>query len=107
LPLRGEVSEANTSDEECMTKNSTTAQQINGSRMGKGVFVQGEEGMPSYTVYELENSSEKRKRDAGDEEHRLEKKGKRSWYEPQKDREYSASNHLPLILTPPNRSCGP
>ncbi|CAE6450179.1 unnamed protein product [Rhizoctonia solani] len=86
LPLRGEVSEANTSDEECGMKSGADVQRTNSSRMGNGVFVQGEEGIPGYTVYEPENSPEKRKREVDDDEHGFEKKGKRSWYEPQKDR---------------------
>ncbi|KAH7339261.1 hypothetical protein B0J17DRAFT_705405 [Rhizoctonia solani] len=85
LPLRGEISEVNTSDEECGMKDDMTEQMI-GARMGNGVFVNGEKGMPGYTVYEPESGQEKRKREVGDDEHGLEKRGKRSWYEPEKDR---------------------
>ncbi|KAF8678298.1 hypothetical protein RHS04_05686 [Rhizoctonia solani] len=87
LPLQGEVSEVNTSDEEYEMKEDVEGQQMNGSRIGGGVFVRGEEGVPGYTVYEPENGPEKRKRKVEDDEHGLNKRGKRSWYEPEKDRE--------------------
>ncbi|KAJ1300158.1 hypothetical protein OPQ81_011910 [Rhizoctonia solani] len=86
LPLRGEVSEVNTSDEEYGMKDDMEAGKMNGARMGSGVFVHGEDGMPGYTFYEPECGPEKRKREVGDDEHGVEKKGKRTWYEPEKDR---------------------
>ncbi|KAG8755761.1 hypothetical protein FRC11_005803 [Ceratobasidium sp. 423] len=86
LPLRGEVSEVNTSDEECGMKDDVEQRQISGTRMGNGVFISGEEGMPGYTVFEPEFGPEKRKRAVEDDEHGLEKREKMSWYEPEKDR---------------------
>ncbi|CAE6496553.1 unnamed protein product [Rhizoctonia solani] len=86
LPLQGEVSEVNTSDEEFGMKDDIEERQMNGARMGNGIFVVGEEGMPGYTVYEPECGPEKRKRTVDDDEHGLGKKEKRSWYEPEKDR---------------------
>ncbi|CAE6497446.1 unnamed protein product [Rhizoctonia solani] len=86
LPLRGEISEVGTSDEECGAKDEIEERQMDGMRMGNGHFVQGEKGTLGYTVYEPECGPEKRKREVGDSEHGLEKKGKQSWYEPEKDR---------------------
>ncbi|CAE6488652.1 unnamed protein product [Rhizoctonia solani] len=85
LPLRGEISEVNTSDEE-LGMQDDMADHMGGARLGNGVFVNGEKGMPGYTVYEPESGQEKRKREVADDEHGLEKRGKRSWYEPEKDR---------------------
>ncbi|CAE6539211.1 unnamed protein product [Rhizoctonia solani] len=86
LPLRSEISEVGTSDEECGAKDEIAGRDVDGMRMGNGVFIRGEKGMPGYTVYEPECGPEKRKRDVGDDAHRVEKREKRSWYEPEKDR---------------------
>ncbi|CAE6470428.1 hypothetical protein ACGC1H_007326 [Rhizoctonia solani] len=86
LPLRGEISEVGTSDEECGARDEVEERQMDGTRMGNGQFVQGKQGILGYTVYEPECGPEKRKREVGDVERGLEKKGKKSWYEPEKDR---------------------
>ncbi|KAF8757271.1 hypothetical protein RHS01_04157 [Rhizoctonia solani] len=47
LPLQGEVSEVNTSDEEYEMKEDVEGQQMNGSRIGGGVFVRGKRVCPA------------------------------------------------------------
>ncbi|KAB5589728.1 hypothetical protein CTheo_6823 [Ceratobasidium theobromae] len=89
LPLCGEVSEVNTSDES--DGGRSNEQRSRKGRMGEGVFVHAEQGMPGYTVYEPEWGPEKRKREQTEDEDdkddtHPEKKGKRTWYEPEKDR---------------------
>jgi hypothetical protein len=79
LPLQGEVCEASDEDED--------GRGAWGREEGRPTFVNGQEGMPGYVVYEPEGGPGAEKRKRGDEVEMDEARaGKKKWYEPEKDR---------------------